>query len=407
MKWRLTLLSFWRSLVPDHRVFSVGVGLLGGLALALAAIVAAAASGTYSGLNDDSTLALISVQAQSVTTSSVALTPDQIDRIKGVDHVEDVYPWAQSGLTIEEGNSTAIVWATATAPEMVPTCLTQYPCPLTVDDHSIILPASADGVDLTALAGTDVSFSYEQMVSQQGNAIQGTTKDVTLHVVGLYDPNDAKVDGQAAAFVSLANATAWEAAYKGMTSEQLVATGYDQIFVKADSAENTHAIVAQLTQMGIPSMSYYALTHQMPQAFRLLQSLSLVLGFALLLVCVIVGTSLGSSIALSRRRIVGLLKAVGWTTPQVTRSLTGEVALLGEVVGIVALVVGLVFGWLVDATLGGRVVAGVTVPSSFAFPSLWWLAGCLFGPMLATALGALPRILRTARTPPDEALRDL
>jgi len=407
MKWRLTLLSFWRSLVPDHRVFAVGVGFLGGLALALAAIVSAAASGTYSGLSDDSTLALISVQAQSAITSPVALTPDQLNKIKGVDHVEDVYPWAQSGLTIEDGDSTAIVWATATAPEMVPTCLAQYVCPPTVDDHSIILPASADGIDLTALAGTDVSFSYEQMASQDGNAIQGVTKDVTLHVVGLYDPNDAKVDGQAAAFVSLANATAWEAAYKGITSEQLVTTGYDQIFVKADSAEDTHVIVAQLTQMGIPSMSYYALTHQMPQAFRLLQSLSLILGFALLLVCVIVGTSLGSSIALSRRRIVGLLKAVGWTTPQVTKSLTGEVALLGAAVGIVALVVGLVFGWLVDATLGGHAVAGVTVPSAFAFPSGWWLAGCLFGPMLATSLGALPRVLKTARIPPDEALRDL
>ena len=111
--------------MPDHRVFSAGVGLLGGVALALAAMVAAAANGTYGSLNDDSTLALISVQSQATGTSSRPLTPDQLGKIEGIDHVTDIYPWAQSGLTIDEDATSVVVWATATAPEIMPACLPQ------------------------------------------------------------------------------------------------------------------------------------------------------------------------------------------------------------------------------------------------------------------------------------------
>jgi len=237
--------------------------------------------------------------------------------------------------------------------------------------------------------------------------MQGTTHNVVLHVVGLYDPNDAKADGFAAAFVSLVNATTWQAAYQGMTPQQLVASGYTRVYIQADSAEDAHAIVATLTAMGIAGTSYYALTHQLPQAFRLLQGVSIVLGVALLLVCLLVGTSLGSAIALSRRRIVGLLKAVGWTTSQIARSLLGEIALLGLAIGIIALVVGLGVGWGVTAFGGGSSVFGITVPASFALPSTWWLLGCLAGPVVATVLGALPRTVRTAGVAPDDALRDL
>jgi|GEM_PF-2790616 len=383
------------------------VGILGGLAFGVAILVAEAAGGTYSELSDRSSLTLISVSAQSAATTPTPITPQVLQELRSFPHVVAVYPWVQTGLSVEDNATPVIVWATATAPELVPQCLSKYPCPSVLDDHSIVLPASVNGYDMTQLAGSSVTFSYEQLVARNGSDMQGATKNVNLHVVGFYDPADAKVDGLAAAFVSLDNAVAWQAAYKGMTPSQFTAAGYDQVFLKADSAQDASAVVGELAAHGIAGTSYFALTHELPQALRLIQSFSLMLGCALLMVCALVGTSLGSGIALSQRRVVGLLKAMGWTTPQVARSLLGEVALLGLLVGVIAVVVGFLVGFGVMAALGGRTFGWLTIPTQFALPSPWWVVGCAIGPPLATAMGALFRVLRTASIAPDDALRDL
>jgi len=405
---RFAWLSFRRSLLRDHRLVASLLATVGGLVCAAGILVASSAAATYESLSTESALTLIEVNANSAS-GRVALDQAFINKAQAIGHVTTVYPWAQAGLSFNTGSLAGVVWATSTAPALMPKCLAGT-CQVT-SDGQIVLPSTIMGHDLTATLGTTIQASYQVFTGKQetpGNTnLQYDDKSVTLKVVGLYDPNDAVLDGLTAAFVTQHDAVTWEAAGNGMTTQQFLANGFDTVFINVDQTDNVPSVKQALAGLGIPTVSFYTLAEQLPQALAMVNLLSAVAAIALLIVCAMVGWSIGSAVALSRRHLVGLFKALGWTSRSIVASFLGELALFGLVIGVAGAIVTLLAAVITTWAAGGNMWAGMLVPSHLYWSSIWWLAAEIAGPVIAIAMGGLPRLIATSHLPPDDALREL
>lgn len=158
---------------------------------------------------------------------------------------------------------------------------------------------------------------------------------------------------------------------------------------------------------GASAVSFYALTRQLPQGVTLLRTISTILAVAMLAVCCLVGWSIGSAIGLSRRYLIGLLKALGQTSIRIALTLLSELALFGLLLGSAAFLVSVVILFFIVQLYAGSSIIGVTIPSNMVWPSGLWIITELLGPLVAICVGSLPRIISTSMLQPDQALRDL
>lgn len=115
--------------------------------------------------------------------------------------------------------------------------------------------------------------------------------------------------------------------------------------------------------------------------------------------------SLASTLTVSRRSEVGVLRALGWRAGEVRWSFALQVGLLGAVVGVVA---GLVVA-LVSVVLGGvSMLPGSAVV--WVSPSPLVLVVVLVGLPVVVGVGfgvgTLPVVQRLVRLPVDGVLRD-
>ncbi|GAA1386935.1 hypothetical protein GCM10009613_21710 [Pseudonocardia kongjuensis] len=129
-----------------------------------------------------------------------------------------------------------------------------------------------------------------------------------------------------------------------------------------------------------------------------LAGLSVFVGLALVAAAVVVSSTF--RIVLARRsRDLALLRCVGASRGQVTRSVLAEAALTGLVAGVLGTAAA------VGAGYGGLAVArasGVDVPALAVQPL--WLAGCVLLAVLTTVLAALPPARAAGRVAPVVAL---
>ncbi|SFM61686.1 putative ABC transport system permease protein [Pseudonocardia ammonioxydans] len=129
-----------------------------------------------------------------------------------------------------------------------------------------------------------------------------------------------------------------------------------------------------------------------------LAGLSVFVGLALIAATVVVGSTF--RIVLARRgRELALLRCVGASRSQVTRSVLAEAAVTGLVAGVGGAVVAVVAGHLTIAVLQ---MSGVDVPGPVLQPA--GPVGCVLLAVVATVVAAVPSALAAGRVPPVVAL---
>ena len=129
-----------------------------------------------------------------------------------------------------------------------------------------------------------------------------------------------------------------------------------------------------------------------------LAALSVFVGLALVAAVVVVGSTF--RIVLGRRgRELAVLRCVGATRGQVTRSVLAEAGITGLVAGVVGAVVATGAAYAVLAVMRAT---GTNVPALALSP--FGLAGCVLLAVVATVVAALPPALAAGRVPPVVAL---
>ncbi|MEU6699296.1 FtsX-like permease family protein [Pseudonocardia sp. NPDC046786] len=129
-----------------------------------------------------------------------------------------------------------------------------------------------------------------------------------------------------------------------------------------------------------------------------LAGLSVFVGLALVASAVVVGSTF--RIVLARRsRDLALLRCVGASRGQVTRSVLAEAALTGLVAGVFGTAAAVGAG---HAGIAVARMSGVDAPALAVQPL--WLAGCVLLAVLTTVLAALPPARAAGRVPPVVAL---
>ncbi|ALE71976.1 hypothetical protein AD006_07960 [Pseudonocardia sp. EC080610-09] len=129
-----------------------------------------------------------------------------------------------------------------------------------------------------------------------------------------------------------------------------------------------------------------------------LAGLSVFVGLALVAAAVVVGSTF--RIVLGRRsRELALLRCIGATRGQVTRSVLAEAGVTGLVAGVGGAVVATAAGYV---TLAALRASGVEVPGLALPPA--GLAGCVLLAVVATVVAAVPPALAAGRVPPVVAL---
>jgi putative ABC transport system permease protein len=126
---------------------------------------------------------------------------------------------------------------------------------------------------------------------------------------------------------------------------------------------------------------------------------SVLVGFSGLIAAVGLVNNLSLSV-LQRRRELGLLRALGFTAPQVRRIVLAESAQLTFSAVVLGLVLGAVYGWAGAQSLLGTATEGIVVPG------MPWLSIALVvaAGAVITAIASWAPARMAVRVPPVEAL---
>jgi len=407
MKWGLATRGFFRSLLPEHRLFVFGVGVIGAVIFAFSMLVSNAANAEYVGLTTGSAMTLLQV-APVQGQDSATLTSSTISKLGAIPHVVAVFPWSKAGIMLDEGTSTAILWAQSDVPLLQPKLLPQFDSSGPLASGQVILPENADGVDFRSYYNQDVSFSYQALTGRDGSNMTGTTEQITLKVVGLYDPATASnLNGPNAAYVVDDLAATLASAYDGVDIDSYRSQGLmPQVYVQCDSVGNVNSVASDVRDLGLSGIvTFYNLAQQLPQAIVLVRLLGYVVAGVLGIVSLSVGLSIGSSFSSTRRFEVGLLRSLGWSKRDVFWTLWLELGLLGAAVSVIVVVVGTIIGAVCGLAVGDTTVFGLTLPGGVVLPGLMQVLVGLLVPTLCLWIGSVLRLLHAAALAPDTAMR--
>jgi putative ABC transport system permease protein len=184
-----------------------------------------------------------------------------------------------------------------------------------------------------------------------------TIGDRNFRVVGIVDQQGSSQAGAANLYIPLVEA------------QQLVnmaAGQVNQVYARIDNAGQTDAIVADLTtQLGpISAMSQESILQVMGGVARISTKFSTVAGLVGMAGGVALAWVALAGLVAERRREIGVMKAIGWHSRDVTRVFIGEIFLLG------------LFGGLLGIALGSGLAAGMgylpapVVPVNETLPGL-------------------------------------
>jgi putative ABC transport system permease protein len=272
---------------------------------------------------------------------SKALTSGELKGIQAMPRVASAVPVVATPVGLRETGSsiTLVGWSPSTAPPMV-TGTAQK-----IATGEVVLPASADGVDLHRLLGQTVHLTYT--VAATTNS--GTTKDVTLRVVGLSDPT-YQVDGPLTGYASLPLVTGLAADRAGVPVSVLVGShGYEKVLVVTRTPGDVGVVVQDLQRRGIHAVSVLQELDALPGVISLIRMVTAALYAALVLVGLIAAVTVTHTLCRQRAVDVAILKAYGWQRRRIQTVLTAEAA----AVCAAALTVGVSAGLAAARPLGG------------------------------------------------------
>ena len=354
-----------------------------------------------------STSALNLIEVSSTTASATrAVDTAGLGDMRGIPGVTAVFPWTQVDLALSDPGdwpdattNPGSLWATPYVPGLLgPVVAGSVPAAGLADDQ-IVLPQTVPGGSLTSLVGRTVSMEYTRVVA----AGQGEPAARTFTVVAVVDNSVPDKAGPTPSYVS-------EDALQAMLADSGVdgsgPLSFPSAYVQVSGTDVVPSVQAALSAQGFAVSSLAAQVTSLGGLFDVLASAGWVLGGLLVLVCLGVGSAIGSTWIRHRTRDIGLLKAIGWSRRRIAGALAVELGAVGLAVAMVGIVVGAALSLVATAVIAGQDIALLPI-DAWQTPSVGVLLLTLLLVPVCVCLGGLPATLRASGLDADDALRDL
>jgi putative ABC transport system permease protein len=191
-----------------------------------------------------------------------------------------------------------------------------------------------------------------------------------------------------------------------ISQEQARGREFESVDVRVKDLLSLENIRKEVESWGLTTFAIVDEMKRIQEAFMILEVILSVLGaIALVVASLGIGNVLVMSV-LERRRVIGIMKAIGGTDGDVRRIFLVEASLIGLLGGLL----GLLAGWALTRAASVMISSYfarngfLDAPELFAYP--WWLlAGAIaFAVLFSLVSGVLPAN-RAARIDPVEALR--
>jgi putative ABC transport system permease protein len=312
--WQLVIRSAWR--LRGRYAALAALLVLGGGVVSVGACL-----GAYSGKSSAAEVDGGALRSITVYGDAATLTSRELRRIQAIPGVTSATPVVATPVGLKESGSslTLVGWNPSAAPPMV-----QGPDGTEPAEAEVVLPATADGMDLRPLLGRMVQLTYTVAVTTSS----GTTRDISLRVVGLSDPT-YQVDGPLTAYASLPVVTRLAAARAGVPVNVFGAShGYDKVLVVASSRQDVALVLESLQGQGFHAVSVLQELDALPGVIALIRMVTVALFAALALVGIIAAVAVTLTLCRQRAADVAVLKAYGWQRGRIQAVLTAEVGIV-------------------------------------------------------------------------------
>jgi putative ABC transport system permease protein len=391
--------ALWRRFLGLAVLAAIGTGIC----LPLLAVAAEADTAVRARVTDGLVLRSIEIVRQDDRPDGAVITPASIAQISTISDVSSVEPSVQATIGIKTATIPgALLYATMPRPSILPPIVKSVrPRTFPLSGNEAVLPAQAQGMDLTPLLGTKVSIEYQQTVGVGEG--RGAQDEIT--VVGIFDPG-WQIDGADSAYVANGPLLKWASSVAAVPTGTFLDThGYDKATVVARSSADVPRLLADLQHRGFSATSVQQQMTELPSVLRLIGLVSQALTGALVLFTLLGAWVLSGSLVRQRTREIGLLKAVGYRTRSVLAMFLLELVIVAVVAGAVGLVLGVVGGELLNRSLARSPDLSLYLNGQ-PLPPVGTLLLLVSIPAVAMAMGGLLPARRGARMEPSAALRD-
>ncbi|MFD6416460.1 FtsX-like permease family protein [Streptomyces sp. NPDC060194] len=326
-------------------------------------------------------LTQIELSAFEGTADTRPLTTSALGDAGEIPGVRRVVPDYEAGLYAEGEGTYDLTGRTLTPADDFPVVGGRLPAELGRND--VVLPAAAQGADLTPLLGRTVSFGHTKATG----ADSGTVEDIRLRVVALYDPA-WQADGPGAAYLSEETAATLAAARAGRDVETFrTEEGARSAVVVVGHQRQVGPVTEALQEAGFSASPVSDRVRNLPGLFGAADLATRAGVVVLALVAVGLGAARASDSARARLGQFAVLRILGSGRPELRRILLGEAALSGGVAGAVGVLVGTGTSLALAGPLSD--LLGLRIGLADALPGAGWAAAALLLPVLGLAAGTL------------------
>ncbi len=351
-----------------------------------------------------SALNLIEVSSAFAGAEPTPITDTSLIAVSDLDGVEAVHPWIQIDLELgdqalwpDASVNPGAFWGTPLVPGLEPDLVAGYLPEGGLGPGEILLPDAALGGSTSELLNQEVVFNYTRVVS----AGRGEGAQTSFTVVGLFDNSVIDRDGPQAAYLGLDEIVEL-VQVSGRQSGELE---YPRAFAEAVDSETVVSVQTELANEGFAVSSVAAQLRELGGLFRVLSWAEDGLRFLLAIVSLAIGGALGSAWVTQRKREIGVLRALGWSSRSIASALAAVAVLAGLAISLVGTLLG-----VVGAVVASGLVASLDLPllqvNAWTPPSLISVLFAIVLPPICLLLGGSFGVFRAVRLEPDEALRD-
>ncbi len=378
--------------------------LLGGLVTFLLTLggVSTQSTGTLA-----SSMALRTIELQPNGNSAKDLTSVVLNEVSKLPGVQGVYPVISSQAAVKTRSAGFVMYPTSRVPMLDPPIIKsirKHVFPL--QSGEIVLPSFAPGASepsMLSLVGTTVAVS----IAHQVEPGVGNIETKSMKVVGIYS-GSWQLQGHEAAFVSTSVALQWAALTSGTSLQRLLATqGYTSVYLLAKNSNDVNILLGDLEQRGLYATSLVGSQVNEPGVLKLANLLGKVLAIILATVLFAVTAALLGTQLRGRTRELSTLRALGYSTSELSCILVSEFAIralectvLATVAGVATTVVGNFLVRYLDPSIQSS-LPYIALPSAVTV----LVVGSIVS--VATVLGGLLPLRRSLALEPVDGLRDL
>lgn len=258
------------------------------------------------------------------------------------------------------------------------------------DSHdAIISVASLESLNLTdpdRVIGRELDFRLIK-VDEAGNVVEGEETSTTFEVVGMTSEDEIKYT------------------YVPLSAIAVGGDQYSSVKIQAAERDQVEGIRKAVESMGFPTSSVKDTVDQIDQAFVIVNSVLFSFGMIALFVAAIGIFNTMTISLLERTHEIGIMKAIGGRSKDVSRVFVAEAALIGLMGGLFGILAGWTLGFLINSLVNFVATSvGGAADSYFLTPLNFSIYVILFSFGVSTFAGIWPA-KRASKLNPLEALR--